>query len=148
MRNPLVVFLAVDNVSDDPAMSDAAYRGVLSRIAPLLEEWAQSFGGVLREVGRDRYLCLLEESNLDEICNARFDILDKVRALSAGVKCSDAEQFGVPVRVVVSPKGLKNGTIEIASRDKSMKEIKPVDEAVDFVYNYVVDALAALECRL
>ena len=29
-----------------------------------------------------------------------------------------------------------------------MKEIKPVDEAVDFVYNYVVDELAKLECRL
>ena len=35
--------------------------------------------------------------------------------------------------LIVSPKGLKNGTIEISARDKSMKEIKPIDEAVDFV---------------
>ena len=46
------------------------------------------------------------------------------------------------------PKGLKNGTIEISARDKSMQEKKPVDEAVDFVYNYVVDELAKLDCRL
>ena len=54
----------------------------------------------------------------------------------------------MPVRVVVSPKGLKNGTIEISTRDKSVKEILPADQALDFVYNYVVDALAKLECRL
>jgi len=50
--------------------------------------------------------------------------------------------------VVVSPKGLKNGTIEISARDKSMQEKKPVEEAVEFVYNYVVDELAKLNCRL
>ena len=54
----------------------------------------------------------------------------------------------MPVRVVVSPKGLKNGTIEIASRDKSMQEKKPLDEAVDFVYDYVCSELAKLECTL
>jgi prolyl-tRNA synthetase len=61
---------------------------------------------------------------------------------------SDADLFGIPLRVIISPKGLKNGTYEIASRDKSMKEIKPVEEAEDFVVNYVKDALAALECTL
>ena len=54
----------------------------------------------------------------------------------------------MPLRIVVSPKGLKNGTIEIATRDKSMKEIVPADQAVDFAYNWVVDALAKLECKL
>jgi len=52
------------------------------------------------------------------------------------------------VRMIVSPKGLKGGTIEVSTRDKSLQERKPVDEAVDFVYNYVVDELSKLECRL
>ena len=73
---------------------------------------------------------------------------DDREKVSPGFMFSDADLFGVPVRVVVSPKGLKNGTIEISARDKSMKEIKPIEEAVDFVYNYVVDELAKLECRL
>ena len=30
-----------------------------------------------------------------------------------------------------------NGTIEISARDKSMKELVPEAEAVDFVYDYV-----------
>ena len=70
------------------------------------------------------------------------------RPVSAGVMFSDADLFGVPVRVVVSPKGLKNGTIEISARDKSMSEKKEIAEAVDFVYDYVVSELAKLDCRL
>ncbi len=84
----------------------------------------------------------------DDLTARGVEVLWDDRPVSAGVMFSDADLFGVPVRIVVSPKGLKNGTIEIASRDKSMKEIKPVDEAEDFVYNYVVDALDKLECRL
>ena len=84
----------------------------------------------------------------DELTKRGVEVLWDDRSVSAGVMFSDADLFGVPVRVVVSPKGLKNGTIEISARDKSMQEKKPVDEAVDFVYNYVVDELAKLDCRL
>ena len=84
----------------------------------------------------------------DELTARGVEVIWDDRSVSAGVMFSDADLFGVPVRVVVSPKGLKNGTIEISARDKSMQEKKPVDEAVDFVYNYVVDELAKLDCRL
>ncbi len=84
----------------------------------------------------------------DELTAKGVEVIWDDRPVSAGVMFSDADLFGVPVRVIVSPKGLKNGTIEISARDKSMKEIKPIDEAVDFVYNYVVDELAKLECKL
>jgi prolyl-tRNA synthetase len=84
----------------------------------------------------------------DELTAKGVEVIWDDRPVSAGVMFADADLFGVPVRVIVSPKGLKNGTIEISARDKSMKEIKPIEEAVDFVYNYVVDELAKLECRL
>ena len=84
----------------------------------------------------------------DDLTARGVEVIWDDREVSAGVMFADADLFGVPVRMIVSPKGLKNGTIEISARDKSMKEIKPVDEAVDFVYNYVVDELAKLDCRL
>ena len=76
------------------------------------------------------------------------EVLWDDRPVSAGVMFSDADLFGVPVRVVVSPKGLKNGTIEISARDKSMQEKKPIDEAEEFIYDYVVSELRGLDCRL
>lgn len=104
------------------------------------------------------HLCSLRADNPEvaETSQRLYDALTKRgveviwddRPVSAGVMFSDADLFGVPVRVVVSPKGLKNGTIEIASRDKSMQEKRPIDEAADFVYNYVSSELAKLECRL
>ena len=84
----------------------------------------------------------------DELTAKGVEVIWDDRSVSAGVMFSDADLFGVPVRVVVSPKGLKNGTIEISARDKSMQEKKPVAEAIDFVYDYVVSELAKLECRL
>lgn len=84
----------------------------------------------------------------DELTKRGVEVIWDDRPVSAGVMFSDADLFGVPVRVVVSPKGLKNGTIEISSRDKSMQEKRPIDEAADFVYNYVSNELAKLECRL
>ena len=84
----------------------------------------------------------------DELTKRGVEVIWDDRPVSAGVMFSDADLFGVPVRVVVSPKGLKNGTIEISSRDKSMQEKRPIDEAADFVYNYVSSELAKLECRL
>ena len=84
----------------------------------------------------------------DELTAKGIEVLWDDRAVSAGVMFSDADLFGVPLRVVISPKGLGNGTIEIASRDKSMKEIIPAGEAADFVVKYVKDALAALDCTL
>ena len=84
----------------------------------------------------------------DELTARGVEVIWDDRSVSAGVMFSDADLFGVPVRMVVSPKGLKNGTIEISARDKSMQEKKPIAEAVDFVYDYVVGELAKLECRL
>ena len=96
----------------------------------------------------DPEVAAMSQKIYDELSDRGVEVLWDDRSVSAGVMFSDADLFGVPVRVVVSPKGLKNGTIEISARDKSMKEIKPVDEAVEFVYNYVVDELKKLDCRL
>ncbi|MBQ3270405.1 MAG: proline--tRNA ligase [Clostridia bacterium] len=84
----------------------------------------------------------------DALTAKGVEVLWDERPVSAGVMFSDADLFGVPVRVVVSPKGLKNGTLEITTRDKSMKELVPQADAADFVYNYVVKELEKLECRL
>ena len=41
--------------------------------------------------------------------------------------------LGVPIRVVVSPRNLKESCVEITTRDKAVKEMVPVEEALDFI---------------
>lgn len=42
----------------------------------------------------------------------------------------DADLFGVPVRIVVSPKNCDAGVVEVTTRDKSIKTEFPIDDAV------------------
>ena len=80
----------------------------------------------------------------DTLTQSGIEVIWDDRPVSAGFMFSDADLLGVPVRVVVSPKGLKNGTIEISSRDKSLQEKKPVEEAAAFVTAYVQEELKKL----
>ena len=59
------------------------------------------------------------------------------RAVSAGVMFSDADLLGVPVRVVVSPRNLKEGCVELSTRDKKVSRKVPIEEAADAVVGLV-----------
>ncbi|MBQ7865548.1 MAG: proline--tRNA ligase, partial [Clostridia bacterium] len=96
----------------------------------------------------DPEVAAMSQKIYDELTAKGVEVIWDDRLVSAGVMFADADLFGVPVRVIVSPKGLKNGTIEISKRDKSLRENKPVAEAVDFVYDLVTSDLAALNCKL
>ena len=58
---------------------------------------------------------------------AGFEVLhDDREGLSPGVKFKDADLLGMPVRVVVGAKGLKDGTVEVrVRRTKTMQRAKP-----------------------
>ena len=68
-------------------------------------------------------------------------IYDDRKTVSAGVMFSDADLLGVPFRVVVSPRNMKGGIVEIASRDKSLKTSASLDSAVDEIVALVKNAL-------
>lgn len=44
---------------------------------------------------------------------------------------ADADLLGVPIRVVVGPKNLKNNQIELTTRDKSVQKLVDLDEALN-----------------
>ena len=51
------------------------------------------------------------------------------RRVSAGVMFSDADLIGVPFRVIVSPRNIKQKIIEIISRDKRLSANVSMDSA-------------------
>ena len=46
---------------------------------------------------------------------------------------SDADLIGAPIRVVVSPRNLKESKVEITTRDKAVKEMVDLDKAKEYV---------------
>lgn len=67
------------------------------------------------------------------------------RNVSAGVMFSDADLIGAPLRIIVSPRNMKNGVVEMSSRDKSYKDSVALDSALDTAVNYVKKALDDLK---
>lgn len=68
-----------------------------------------------------------------------IEVIYDDRAVSAGVMFSDADLLGVPVRVVVSPRNLKDGCCEISARDKSFSEKPAAAETADRVCAIVAE---------
>ena len=57
---------------------------------------------------------------------------------------ADADLLGVPVRVVVSPRNLKESVVELSTRDKSIQKNVPMNEIeqeVDNVIKQLTDSI-------
>lgn len=81
----------------------------------------------------------------ENLQNAGIEVIYDDRAVSAGNKFSDADLLGVPVRVVVSPRNLKESVVEVSTRDKSLMEKVPVENAEQYVRDLVAKLLK--ECN-
>ncbi len=57
---------------------------------------------------------------------------------------SDADLLGVPVRVVVSPRNMKNGCVEITTRDKSVSRQAELAHATEAVQELVEELYAKI----
>ena len=59
-----------------------------------------------------------------------YDDRDGVRA---GQMFADADLLGVPIRAVVSPRNLKEGKLEISTRDKTLKETVDLADGIEYL---------------
>ncbi len=80
-----------------------------------------------------------------ELQAAGVEVLYDDRDIRPGAMFADADLFGVPVRVIVSPKTLAAGCVEIAARDKSFRENVPFAEATAWLRERVNAMLAAFQ---
>ena len=72
--------------------------------------------------------------------SAGAEVIYDDRQVSAGVMFSDADLLGVPYRVIISPRNLKEGCCELLSRDKKLNcKISP-DELPDKIKELLAQA--------
>ncbi len=83
-----------------------------------------------------------------ELQSFGVEVLYDDRPVRAGVMFSDADLFGCPVRVVVSPKTAAAGEIELSTRDKSVKTTVPRCSAAAEVRNLLENLSAAIAQRV
>ncbi len=76
------------------------------------------------------------------------EVLYDDRNASPGFKFADSELIGCPLRLVVSPRSLENGEVEVASRDGAIKTQIPVQDTVQYVLDYISQQMANINARL
>lgn len=67
----------------------------------------------------------------EELLKKGVEVVYDDRTVRAGVMFSDADLLGVPLRVVVSPRNLKQNQLEVVSRDKTFSENIPAESAAE-----------------
>ncbi len=78
----------------------------------------------------------------EDLTAAGVEVLYDDRNIRPGAMFADADLFGIPVRVVVSPKTAERGVFEVSFRDKSWKGDLPIDGAVEEIKKIVEEQLA------
>lgn len=71
----------------------------------------------------------------------KMEVIYDDRNIRPGAMFSDADLLGVPVRVIVSPRNLKEGVCEIVTRDKEISIKVEVDKVIDTVKNIISERL-------
>ena len=88
------------------------------------------------------YLCALNMDRSEEVVSAAeslyrdlqtagIEVLFDDRNESPGIKFNDADLLGMPIRLLVSPKSLGNGGVEIKRRGEKESEIVSIDSTVE-----------------
>ncbi|MDE2900169.1 MAG: proline--tRNA ligase [Chloroflexota bacterium] len=78
------------------------------------------------------------------LTDAGFETLYDDRAESAGVKFNDADLFGFPVRVVVSPRNLRQGVAEVKRRDADSAHLVSLEDTAATVKGLLAELVALL----
>lgn len=81
---PAVCYIMIDNLAEMIQYDSELYRPASVRVDAALRAWADQYHGILREYERDRYLFLTEARVVDAMIAAKFDILDRIRAVKVG----------------------------------------------------------------
>lgn len=94
------------------------------------------------------HICCLRPDD-EETRHTSDDLYEKLKAkrveviyddrdgIRPGEMFADADLLGVPIRIIVSPRNLKENKIEISTRDKSVKASVDVAECVDYVLELI-----------
>lgn len=86
---PSVLLLVIDNYEDVVQnFKESEKAQVAAEIETMLEKFMSQTTGVLRKLGNDKFIAVMEEQHLNTIIQSKFEILDQARNISVGDKSS------------------------------------------------------------
>jgi len=83
-EDAVVAYIVIDSLQELAQYIRVSYRTAVNEIEAKLKEWVASFGGMLREYEREKYLLVFHRAALDKCIRNKFRILDTIRNIKLG----------------------------------------------------------------
>lgn len=90
----LVAYIVIDNAGELTQHSQNSTRTAASQVEALLEKWAASMDGILKEYEREKFLLFFDRKHLAAMEENKFEILDHIREIRVG-------EGGLPMTVSI-----------------------------------------------
>lgn len=84
-------------------------------------------------LGDDNKLAKKGEKIYNNLINAGYEVLYDERQESAGVKLNDADLIGIPYRLIISEKTIKQNRIEVKVRNSSQTDLVEIDKMLKYI---------------
>ena len=140
----------LDNEGKEVAVHMGSYGIGLTRVLPAIIEASHDDDGIIWPVSVAPFeLGLINLKAGDETCvetckdlygklqNAGIDVLYDDRDMGAGGKFATADLIGLPFQMIVGPRGLKNGEVEIKDRKTGERTNVSIDSAVEHIRSVI-----------
>jgi prolyl-tRNA synthetase len=72
-----------------------------------------------------------------QLIAAGIEVLYDDRPESPGVKFSDADLIGIPIRLTISQRSMKNGGVELKDRSTGDLEILPLENLLERIQEFI-----------
>lgn len=83
----------------------------------------------------------VSDSLYQQMLDDRMEVIYDDRNIRPGAMFSDADLLGVPVRVIVSPRNLKEGVCEVVTRDKKISLKVETEKVIETVKGIIEEGL-------
>ena len=96
----------------------------------------------------DENVAAVSEELYKKMEKAGIEVLFDDRNVSAGVKLTDSELMGMPIRVVISPKTMANSQAEVTIRETDEKLFIPINDLISELKMMIEDEINEIEKSL
>jgi c-di-AMP phosphodiesterase-like protein len=84
-----LAYIVLDNLDGIAQYAQANYQAEANQVGDILKDWVKSFGGVIREHERNKYIMMCSRKALNKCVATKFEILD------AAKECGAFERIGL-----------------------------------------------------
>lgn len=135
-RQPVVMMVLIDNFDDVISNeNDSAESRLIQEVRNVIQDFVDKTTGFIKRLEKDKYVLIVQKSDLDKMIESRFDVLDKTREVTTNTRASVTLSIGISTMETTLEKAEKDArqALDMAlGRGGDQAVIKTVEGGYEF----------------